>query len=315
MAVRNSALERKSFVQRFTDTIASSSTQQLFVGSILFLALLAFEVFNFDTTRYALNNLLGEEKFAGVTWAAILAVAFCAIDFAGLSRMFTPQIGSEEPSAVRYLTGAWFLGATMNACMTWWAVSLTLLTHDLGNEVLSRDQLLSYVPVFVAVLVWVTRILFIGSIAVAGDQLINGARNNSYQRTSSGSSKKFSTRKQPRKARESRPVPKTRATRPSGAGFNAASQQEPVSFSPSSGVQRSHNTQIAPSRPTPAMRASGRSSTGPSSSTAPSTSRRTATPSGMGNINRTSRIRRSSTNGVNRPPNVMQASGRQRNGN
>ena len=314
MAARNAALERKSFVQRFTDTIASSSTQQLFVGSILFLALLAFEVFNFDTTRYALNNLLGDEKFAGVTWAAILAVAFCAIDFAGLSRMFTPQIGSEEPSAVRYLTGAWFLGATMNACMTWWAVSLTLLTHDLGNEVLSREQLLNYVPVFVAALVWVTRILFIGSIAVAGDQLINGARNNSYQHGSSSSNKKFNSRTQTRKARESRPVPKTRTTRPSGAGFSSSSHNEPVSFSPSTGLQqRSHNTQISPSQPTSAMNAAGRSSTRPSSPTAPS--RGTAAPSGMGNINRTSRIRRSSGNGVNRPPTVMRASGRNRNGN
>ncbi|MCB9006283.1 MAG: hypothetical protein H6656_02705 [Ardenticatenaceae bacterium] len=42
--------------------------------------------------------------------------------------------------------GAWLLGATMNAVMTWWAISLTLLTHDFGNEVLSREQLLRWVP-------------------------------------------------------------------------------------------------------------------------------------------------------------------------
>src|SRR5690606_37270919 len=64
------------------------------------------------------------------------------------------------------------LGATMNAVMTWWAVSLTLLSHDFGNEVLSREQLLRYVPVFVAVLVWLTRILFIGSLTVAGEHLL-----------------------------------------------------------------------------------------------------------------------------------------------
>ena len=70
--------------------------------------------------------------------------------------------------------GAWLLGATMNAMMTWWAVNLTLLDHNFGNEVLSRQQLLEVVPPFVAVLVWLTRILFIGAFSVAGDHLFGG---------------------------------------------------------------------------------------------------------------------------------------------
>ncbi|MCA9876050.1 MAG: hypothetical protein KC441_20395, partial [Anaerolineales bacterium] len=97
------------------------------IGVILIVALLAFEIFNFDTTRYALQNLLGSVQFLGLQWAAILAIAFCAIDFAGLVRLFTPEQGSAEPKEVWYLMGAWLLGATMNAVMTWWAVSLTLL--------------------------------------------------------------------------------------------------------------------------------------------------------------------------------------------
>lgn len=141
------------------------------IGILLVVALLAFELFNFDTTRYALNSLLGDVRFAGVGWATILAIAFCAIDFAGLARLFTPERGQDEPTAVWYLMGAWLLGATMNAIMTWWAISLTLLTHDLGNEVLSREQLLRWVPFFVATLVWLTRILFIGAISVAGEHL------------------------------------------------------------------------------------------------------------------------------------------------
>ena len=75
--------------------------------------------------------------------------------------------------------GAWLLGATMNAVMTWWAVSLTLLNHDFGNEVLSREKLLLYVPIFVAILVWLTRILFIGAFSVAGEHLfdLHGDKN------------------------------------------------------------------------------------------------------------------------------------------
>lgn len=145
------------------------------IGIFLIVALLAFEIFNFDTTRYALRNLLGEVQFIGLQWAAILAIAFCAIDFAGLVRLFTPEQGADEPKEVWYLMGAWLLGATMNAIMTWWAVSLTLLNHDLGNEVLSREQLLKYVPIFVAVLVWLTRILFIGAFTVAGEHIFDFA--------------------------------------------------------------------------------------------------------------------------------------------
>ncbi|HUS94708.1 MAG TPA: hypothetical protein VMZ24_05990 [Patescibacteria group bacterium] len=147
--------------------------RQLVIGVILILALFAFEMFNFDTTRFALQSLLGDIRFFGFAWATILAVAFCAIDFAGLARLFTPESGRDEPKEIWYLTGAWLLGATMNAVMTWWAVSTVLIDHPVGNEVLSREQLLTIVPVFVAVLVWLTRILFIGAIAMAGEKLLH----------------------------------------------------------------------------------------------------------------------------------------------
>lgn len=148
--------------------------RRFLLGVMLILALIAFEAFNFDTTRYALQNLLGEVRFVGFAWATILAIAFCAIDFAGLGRLLTPERGRDEPKEIWYLTGAWLLGATMNAVMTWWAVSTVLLSHDLGNEVLSREQLLHIVPVFVAVLVWLTRILFIGAVTMAGERLLHG---------------------------------------------------------------------------------------------------------------------------------------------
>ena len=149
--------------------------RKLMIGVILVIALIAFEIFNFDTTRFALESLLGAANFMGVKWAVVLAVAFCAIDFAGLARLFTPEQGQDEPRAVWYLMGAWLLGATMNAIMTWWAVNLTLLNHDLGNEILSRQELLRFVPLFVAVLVWLTRILFIGAFSIAGEHLFDTA--------------------------------------------------------------------------------------------------------------------------------------------
>lgn len=154
-------------------------SRKIVVAAILGVALLAFEIFNFDTTQFALTNLLGEISFAGILWATILAIAFCAIDFAGLVRLFTPQRNAEEPRAVWFLTGAWFLGTIANSILTWWAVSLTLLSHEFGNEVLSRETLLRYVPIFVAMLVWLTRILFIGAFSVAGEKALDASREAS----------------------------------------------------------------------------------------------------------------------------------------
>jgi hypothetical protein len=143
-------------------------------GSIIVAAMLAFELFNYSTTDFALANLLGDLKFMGLRWAMILAIAFCGMDFAGIARLFTPEKGRSEHVEVWYLLAAWFLAATMNAMLTWWGVSLALLQHQsLGNEILSRATLLAVVPVFVAIMVWLIRILMIGTLSMAGERLFS----------------------------------------------------------------------------------------------------------------------------------------------
>jgi hypothetical protein len=116
-------------------------------------------------------------NFKTRTWrgdASILAIAFCGIDFAGIARLFTPEEGADEPGEVWYLFGAWLLAATMNAMLTWWGVSLAILNHQtLGNAVIDRNTLLRAVPIFVAVLVWLIRVLIIGTFSVAGDRLFS----------------------------------------------------------------------------------------------------------------------------------------------
>jgi hypothetical protein len=143
-------------------------------GAIIVGGLIGFELFNYSTTEFALTDLLGPQRFAGIQWATILALAFCAIDFAGIARLLTPEKGRQDPAEAWYLLGAWFLGATMNAILTWWGVSLALLNHQgLGNEILGRQALLSGVPVFVAVLVWLIRVLMIGTLTLAGERLFS----------------------------------------------------------------------------------------------------------------------------------------------
>lgn len=148
----------------------------LLFGILIIAALLAFEVFNFSTTEYALSDLLGDLRFAGISWATILSIAFCGIDFAGIARLFTPEDGADEPAEVWYLFGAWMLAATMNALLTWWGVSLAILDHQtLGNAVVAQQTLLRVVPVFVAILVWLIRVLIIGTFSVAGERLFSMA--------------------------------------------------------------------------------------------------------------------------------------------
>jgi hypothetical protein len=155
-------------------------------GAILIAALVAFEFFNFSTTEFALTDLIGDLGFAGIRWSLILAVAFCGIDFAGIARLFTPEQGFSEATEVWYLFGAWLLAATMNAMLTWWGVSIAILGHEsLGNAVVARETLVRVVPIFVAIMVWLIRVLIIGSFSIAGNQLFSQpeARRGRHSRT------------------------------------------------------------------------------------------------------------------------------------
>jgi hypothetical protein len=144
-------------------------------GFMIIGALLAFEMFNFSTTEFALNDVLGDLKFAGFRWATILSIAFCGIDFAGIARMFTPEQGVDEPAEVWYLFGAWLLAAAMNAMLTWWGVSVAIINHSsLGaGSVVSTATMTKAVPVFVAIMVWLIRVLIIGTFSLAGDRLFS----------------------------------------------------------------------------------------------------------------------------------------------
>ncbi len=144
----------------------------IFFTGLILTALVAFEAFNYSTTQYSLLDLLGKMEFAGVKWATILAIAFCGIDFAGIARLFTNDQGSKEPSEVWYLFGAWFLAATMNAILTWWGVSIAIQDNiSKSSPVIDPNLLLIAVPIFVAVMVWLIRILIIGTLSYASDRL------------------------------------------------------------------------------------------------------------------------------------------------
>src|SRR5262245_44304781 len=159
-------------------------------GMMIIGALLAFEIFNFSTTQFALADVLGNLTFAGFRWATILAIAFCGIDFAGIARIFTPEQGADEPKEVYYLFGAWLLAAVFNAMLTWCGVSVAIVSHvsKSGGAVISNETLTKIVPIFVAAMILLIRVLIIGTFSLAGDRLFttdeNRARN--YPRPAQG---------------------------------------------------------------------------------------------------------------------------------
>ena len=155
-------------------------------GSILISALLAFELFNCGTTSFALHDMLGDLTFAGLRWSSILAFAFCGMDFAGIARIFTPEQGRDEPAEVWYLFGAWLLAAAFNAALTWWGVSVAIVNHNsVGGSLVGQAVMMKVVPIFVAVMVWLIRVLIIGTFSIAGERLFTladaGQRPTAYQ--------------------------------------------------------------------------------------------------------------------------------------
>jgi hypothetical protein len=209
----------------------------LVFGAIIVTALFAFEAFNYGTTYYALSDLLGDLTFAGLSWATILAIAFCGIDFAGIARLFAPE-NNRNRNDSWYLFGAWMLAATMNAMLTWWGVSLAILNHQSsGTVVIGREALLRIVPVFVAIMVWLIRVLMIGTFSISGDRLFSST--STYAR----STQRLASPPQPAKARavNYNNLPATNSAR-----INAASQPAARSSS--------YSASSAPTTATPAPR-------------------------------------------------------------
>ena len=165
---------------------------------LIFLALMAFELFNYSTTDYALRDLLGEIGLGSLRWATILAMAFCAMDFAGIARLFGPQEEGREKRENWYLLAAWLIAATMNAGLTWWGVSMAIYNHPVQSTlVVDPLTIVTVVPIFVAVLVWILRILIIGSLVTALNRLLINEKQGKPVQTQVRSSQPFGFKAQP----------------------------------------------------------------------------------------------------------------------
>ncbi len=216
-------------------------------GYILLGALLSFEIFNFGSTDFALRDLLGDLRFLGVRWATILALAFCGIDFAGIARLFTPEQGRDEPAEVWYLFGAWLLAAAMNAMLTWWGVSVAMLKNPaVGSGVVTQATLIKAVPIFVALMVWLTRVLIIGAFSIAGERIFSMADKpytpNKYKKNQGRS---VTTRKPRTATRSFSPAPKQQSAFSTSRSQQEITKSEPT-YHPVGMAERSNDDNNQP---------------------------------------------------------------------
>ena len=223
-------------------------------GGMILLALGSFEIFNFSTTQFALHDVLGDLAFAGIRWSTMLAIAFCGIDFAGIARIFTPEQGRDEPAEVYYLFGAWLLAAGFNATLTWWGVSVAIAQNGIhSSAAVSSETLTGVVPIFVAAMVWLVRVLIIGTFSLAGDRLFTTAeiRTAQTQYRPQYQSQQQAQRpyNNPQPQQQPRPAYQTQAQRPVNQPVN-----QPVSspiLRPASQINRPATSNAGSFRPAP----------------------------------------------------------------
>jgi len=141
--------------------------------AIIIAALAAFEIFNFSTTDFALRIMFGSQSAAGVSWSTILALAFCGMDFAGIARLLAPRDAGTDSRDSWFLMGAWVLAAAMNAGLTWWGISLAVYNQPVDTAlILDPMTFVTAVPVLVALMVWVIRILIIGMLVSSMNKVL-----------------------------------------------------------------------------------------------------------------------------------------------
>lgn len=198
-------------------------------SGIIILAMFAFEAFNYATTAYALKDLLGELSFAGLSWATLMALAFCGIDFAGIARLVSQKGRQENASESWYLFAAWLIAGTFNAALTWWGVSIAIAGHEMrSSTVVSTQSLTAVVPVLVAILVWVIRVLIIGMLSAALERANQGKPELTRRASAAVSPVGFSTPSQP----SPKPQPMAYPARPAAASMNPRQAYRPFSSAP-----------------------------------------------------------------------------------
>jgi hypothetical protein len=123
----------------------------------------------------------------------------------------------------------------MNAILTWWGVSVAVRSHqELSALVIGQSTLTRVVPVFVALMVWLIRVLIIGTFSMAGERLFSLAE---ARPSMLGNAMRSRPPLQP-----SRPAHLPKPVRPVSIPFHPAPKPEPT-YHPVGMSARPHNVE------------------------------------------------------------------------
>lgn len=131
--------------------------KKIFLSIVLMtLALVSFEVFNFQVTQNALSDLLKPLGQAGVSWALVLTIALCAIDVLALV-WISSAMDKKRDFTLWFLFWAWFLGVFFNAMVLGWGFYLALQNHS------ATQAIATVLAVILAIVVSAIRVLVVNS--------------------------------------------------------------------------------------------------------------------------------------------------------
>ena len=146
-------------------------------GMMIIGALLAFEIFNFSTTQFALLDVLGDLSF-GVSAGKHPGNCLCGIDFAALPASSRPN-GSDEPKEI-YISLAPGFGSCFNAMLPGGVFQLHRHhASQYGGAVISTATM-TKLCISRAAMILLIRVLIIGTFSLAGDRLFTTSNQRAY---------------------------------------------------------------------------------------------------------------------------------------
>ncbi len=116
--------------------------------------LVVFELFSYSSDEKGMMYILGR-----ASWSVLLAFSLCAIDFAGLARLFLPDASDLPQGPFWMLAGAWLLTAVWEMFLTYIVIA-DHMTVTSATSTLVQAGIITYktyttsAPIFFAVLEW-----------------------------------------------------------------------------------------------------------------------------------------------------------------
>ena len=156
-------------------------TGRFLTGMLLLISLFVFEFVNYTTNVGAVESILGSRSvgllfYGQVSFAVLVGLAFCLVDFSGIARIFTPQRGKDEPNAVRVLFIVWLLSAVLNAGLTWWVATIWVASSYGGqNPLVNYNTVLVWAPRIIATLFFLVHFGLVYTVALVGDDLFSSS--------------------------------------------------------------------------------------------------------------------------------------------